>query len=164
MDVGLEISDHLVGWRSGGESEQTPSDVVTDDRTGGHIPSSISLTSSLETPSVIDTVSGGGRNWGRVCRILKRDIGRFMVKRDAALVERRRGRNMLLKAIQSVVRQTILLQNDYSVTPYGSCLTGLDLPSSDLDIVISKIKPVEEPRTPKKKLPKKERDRIKKER
>ncbi|GMH81123.1 hypothetical protein TL16_g08832 [Triparma laevis f. inornata] len=164
VDVGLEISDHLVGWRSGGESEQTPSDVVTDDRTGGHFPSSISLTSSLETPSVIDTVSGGGRNWGRVCRILKRDIGRFMVKRDAALVERRRGRNMLLKAIQSVVRQTILLQNDYSVTPYGSCLTGLDLPSSDLDIVISKIKPVEEPRTPKKKLPKKERDRIKKER
>ncbi|GMH87181.1 hypothetical protein TrVE_jg6895 [Triparma verrucosa] len=160
VGVGLEISDNLVGWRSGGESEQTPSDIGTDDP-GENFPSSISLTSSLETPSVVGT-SDNGRNWGRVCRILKKDIGRFIVKRDAALVERRRGRNMLLRAIKSVVSQTILLKNDYDVTPYGSCLTGLDLPSSDLDIVISKIKP--DVVRPLKKEKKVVRERIRRER
>ena len=165
--VPIALSTESFDWIS----DATPSDTNTaEGDNGGDFPSSISLTSSLETPSVMDGrgASGGGSSavdWGRLGRILKRDVVRFMVKRDAALAERRRGREMLLLAIRGVVSRTTLLSDGlgHEVTPYGSCRTGLDLPSSDLDIVLSRNMPPPPPSPTKNKkaAKKKELNRLK---
>lgn len=72
--------------------------------------------------------------WKVLTRNLSANISRFSHKRSVALVQRRKEREALLDNLNEHCRK-IFPASD--VLPYGSCATGLDLPSSDLDIVVS---------------------------
>jgi len=70
----------------------------------------------------------------KVCERLSSDMNTFMRRRSTALEVRRSERGALLAALQDTV-QTIWAGQCH-VEMYGSCATQLDLPSSDLDVVI----------------------------
>ena len=76
-----------------------------------------------------------------VCNRLSCDMATFMGRRGVALATRRRERGRLLQALQSTACR-IWSSNNCHVEMYGSCATQLDLPSSDLDLVICGL-PVE---------------------
>lgn len=69
-----------------------------------------------------------------VCDRLSQDMNLFMSRRSLALNARRRERGALLSALQSTV--VSLWPSRGHVEMYGSCATYLDLPSSDLDVVV----------------------------
>ena len=69
-----------------------------------------------------------------VCDRLSQDIALFMKSRAQAVSLRRNERAVLLGALQEVVSG--IWSNACRVELYGSCATLLDLPSSDLDVVI----------------------------
>ncbi|CAB9507145.1 Nucleotidyltransferase domain [Seminavis robusta] len=69
-----------------------------------------------------------------VCDRLTRDMHMFMAHRAAALSARRRERGALLAALQDSV--SAIWTGHSHVELYGSCATLLDLPSSDLDVVV----------------------------
>ena len=76
-----------------------------------------------------------------VCNRLSSDMATFMGRRGIALAARRRERGRLLQALQGTASR-IWPTNNCHVEMYGSCATQLDLPSSDLDLVICGL-PVE---------------------
>lgn len=101
-----------------------------------------SVASSLEVPhsscrhhhsSSVD-VTDVGYHLLDVCDRLSSDMSLFMSRRSLALNARRRERGALLAALQSTVAS--LWPNRGHAEMYGSCATQLDLPSSDLDVVI----------------------------
>ncbi|KAL7579000.1 hypothetical protein ACA910_019044 [Epithemia clementina (nom. ined.)] len=69
-----------------------------------------------------------------VCDRLSQDIALFMKSRAQAVSLRRSERAVLLGALQEVVSG--IWSNSCRVELYGSCATLLDLPSSDMDVVI----------------------------
>lgn len=69
-----------------------------------------------------------------VCDRLTRDMHVFMARRASALNTRRRERGALLGALQDTVSS--IWAGHSHVELYGSCATMLDLPSSDLDVVV----------------------------
>jgi hypothetical protein len=69
-----------------------------------------------------------------VCDRLSSDMRLFMSRRSIALNSRRGERAALLGALQDVVGTIWPCQ--CNVVMYGSCATQLDLPSSDLDVIV----------------------------
>lgn len=69
-----------------------------------------------------------------VCDRLTRDINIFMKRREHALEIRRKERGSVLVALQDTLSS--IWPGMCNVEMYGSCATELDLPSSDLDVVI----------------------------
>jgi DNA polymerase sigma len=69
-----------------------------------------------------------------VCDRLSRDMSLFMSRRALALSARRRERGAILSALQSSVAS--IWPGMCHVELYGSCATQLDLPSSDIDVVV----------------------------
>jgi len=69
-----------------------------------------------------------------VCERLTRDMALFMHRRSHALNVRRVERNAVLGALQDTLSG--IWPGQCSVDLYGSCATQLDLPSSDLDVVV----------------------------
>uniref|UniRef100_A0A7S2W0F9 Poly(A) RNA polymerase mitochondrial-like central palm domain-containing protein n=1 Tax=Eucampia antarctica TaxID=49252 RepID=A0A7S2W0F9_9STRA len=69
-----------------------------------------------------------------VCDRLSDDMNSFMHKRSLALNVRRRERGVLLASLQETVQN--IWSGRCHVEMYGSCATQLDLPSSDLDVVV----------------------------
>ncbi len=70
----------------------------------------------------------------KVCERLSGDMNTFMARRALALSTRRRERGALLASLQETVQS--IWAEQCRVEMYGSCATQLDLPSSDLDVVI----------------------------
>ena len=102
-----------------------------------------SVASSLEAPHA--TRHGSNKhNFSReddvgyhllkVCERLSGDMNIFMARRALALSTRRRERGALLSSLQETV-QSIWVGKCH-VEMYGSCATQLDLPASDLDVVV----------------------------
>jgi len=113
---------------------------------------SSSVASSLDTSHVghqtnhIASQQGKEKDVGYhlldVCDRLTRDINIFMKRREHALEARRRERGAVLMALQGTVSS--IWPNLCNVEMYGSCATQLDLPSSDLDVVVTGLyKPAE---------------------
>jgi hypothetical protein len=102
-----------------------------------------SVASSLEVPHashhhhhsncVVD-VNDVGYHLLDVCDRLSRDMSLFMSRRALALSSRRRERGALLVALQDTV--SAMWPGRCHVDIYGSCATQLDLPSSDIDVVV----------------------------
>jgi DNA polymerase sigma len=70
----------------------------------------------------------------KVCEKLSSDMDIFMSRRALALNVRRRERRDLLASLQETVHN--IWPSRCKVEMYGSCATRLDLPSSDLDVVV----------------------------
>jgi hypothetical protein len=70
----------------------------------------------------------------KVCEKLSSDMDVFMTRRALALNVRRRERRDLLASLQETVQN--IWPSRCKVEMYGSCATRLDLPSSDLDVVV----------------------------
>jgi len=70
-----------------------------------------------------------------VCDRLSKDMSLFMKSRDHTVSVRRNERAVILGALQETVSG--IWPNSCRVELYGSCATLLDLPSSDLDVVIT---------------------------
>ncbi len=79
----------------------------------------------------------------KVCERLSDDMNKFMTSRSVALSTRRRERGALLAALQETVQG--IWAGRCHVEMYGSCATQLDLPSSDLDVVVCGLDCVESP-------------------
>ena len=104
---------------------------------------SSSVASSLEVPHggnrhhhsncSVDT-SDVGCHLLDVCDRLSKEMALFMSRRNLALTARRRERGALLAALQDTV--SAIWPSGGHVELYGSCATQLDLPSSDLDVVV----------------------------
>ena len=102
-----------------------------------------SVASSLEAPhaahphrhsaTAVD-VNDVGYHLLDVCDKLSRDMSLFMSRRALALSSRRRERGALLSSLQDCVSS--IWPGKGHVEPYGSCATQLDLPASDLDVVV----------------------------
>lgn len=101
-----------------------------------------SVTSSLEVPhaghghhssSTLDA-NDVGYHLLDVCDRLSRDMSLFMSRRALALNTRRRERAALLASLQESVAS--IWPGLCHVEMYGSCATQLDLPASDLDVVV----------------------------
>jgi len=69
-----------------------------------------------------------------VCDRLSSEIAVFMKRREVALTIRRHERGLVLAALEKTLGLIWPLKP--SVEMYGSCATNLDLPSSDLDVVV----------------------------
>lgn len=100
---------------------------------------SSSVASSLEAHgSGEQNMQGKERGVGyhllSVCRLLSDDMTTFMARRRYALELRRKERGAILVALQDVTAK--IWVGRCHVEMYGSCATQLDLPSSDLDVVI----------------------------
>jgi hypothetical protein len=105
--------------------------------------STSSVSSSLEVPhashchhhstTAVD-VNDVGYHLLDVCDRLSQDMRLFMSRRSQALNARRKERVALLGALQNSVAK--LWPASCHVELYGSCATHLDLPSSDLDVVV----------------------------
>lgn len=89
-----------------------------------------SVASSLEEHREDDV----GYHLLKSCEKLSEDMNSFMQRRSLALNVKRHERNLLLTALQDTLQSIWAGQCRPEV--YGSCATKLDLPSSDLDIVI----------------------------
>ena len=77
-----------------------------------------------------------------VCERLTRDIKIFMDRRAAALKCRRNERQALLGALHATLGN--IWPEHPRVEIMGSCATQLDLPSSDLDLVICGLAPIQD--------------------
>jgi len=97
--------------------------------------SNSSVASSLEIPQI----NSGEMHLSDVCDQLTADSENFMRRRAMACTPRRYGRASLIAALQDAVGH--LWAGRCRVEPYGSCATLLDLPSSDLDLVIYGLQP-----------------------
>ena len=104
---------------------------------------SSSVASSLEAPprgrthhhsDTVKDVNDVGYHLLDVCDRLSRDMSLFMSRRALALNARRRERGAILSALQSSVAS--IWPGMCHVELYGSCATQLDLPSSDIDVVV----------------------------
>jgi DNA polymerase sigma len=102
-----------------------------------------SVASSLEAPprgrnhhhsDTVKDVNDVGYHLLDVCDRLSRDMSLFMSRRTLALTARRRERGAILSALQSSVAS--IWPERCRVELYGSCATQLDLPSSDIDVVV----------------------------
>lgn len=102
-----------------------------------------SVASSLDAPHAVhhnhhSSYPGNENDVGyhllRVCDRLTRDISQFMRRREQALRVRRHERGLVLAALQESL--TTIWPDGCKVEMYGSCATDLDLPSSDLDVVV----------------------------
>lgn len=102
-----------------------------------------SVASSLEVPHTsrrhhrsnsTPDAAGVGYHLLDVCDRLSRDMNLFMSSREQAANIRRRERVEVLAALQDSLSG--LWPGMCRVETYGSCATGLDLPSSDLDVVV----------------------------
>lgn len=104
-----------------------------------------SVASSLEAPHATrhgvhhhhqkhPTEDDVGYHLLKVCEKLSSDMDVFMRRRSAALTARRRERCDLLASLQEIVQS--IWPGRCKVEMYGSCATRLDLPSSDLDVVV----------------------------
>lgn len=69
-----------------------------------------------------------------VCDRLSTEIDVFMKRREVALAVRRHERGLVLAALEKTLG--LIWPGNPSVEMYGSCATNLDLPSSDLDVVV----------------------------
>ncbi len=104
---------------------------------------SSSVASSLEAPprgrthhhsDTVKDVNDVGYHLLDVCDRLSRDMSLFMSRRALALNARRRERGAILSGLQSSVAS--IWPDMCHVELYGSCATQLDLPSSDIDVVV----------------------------
>jgi DNA polymerase sigma len=100
-----------------------------------------SVASSLEVPHTrrhhsnsTGDVNDVGYHLLDVCDRLTGDMSLFMSRRNSALNTRRRERGALLSVLQDTVAG--IWPGKCHVEMYGSCATQLDLPSSDLDVVV----------------------------
>lgn len=100
-----------------------------------------SVASSLEVPHTrrhhsnsTGDVNDVGYHLLDVCDRLTGDMSLFMSRRNLALNTRRRERGALLSVLQDTVAG--MWPGTCHVEMYGSCATQLDLPSSDLDVVV----------------------------
>jgi hypothetical protein len=100
-----------------------------------------SVASSLEVPHTrrhrsnsTGDVNDVGYHLLDVCDRLTGDMSLFMSRRNLALNTRRRERGALLSVLQDTVAG--MWPGKCHVEMYGSCATQLDLPSSDLDVVV----------------------------
>eukprot|EP00934_Nitzschia_sp_Nitz4_P002330 Nitzschia sp. Nitz4//scaffold62_size106224//20461//25937//NITZ4_004345-RA/size106224-augustus-gene-0.101-mRNA-1//-1//CDS//3329555823//2330//frame0 len=101
-----------------------------------------SVASSLEAPHAVHHSHSGhpgnendvGYHLLRVCNRLSRDVEQFMKRREDALRVRRMERGLVLGALQDTL--STIWPDMCTVEMYGSCATNLDLPSSDLDVVV----------------------------
>ena len=106
--------------------------------------STSSVASSLEVPkrhhaSLVDESDHVGYHVVQVCQRLSTDLKQFMKRRAEALKTRRQERGALLAALQDTV--STIWPGRCHVEMYGSCATQLDLPSSDLDVVVLGLDP-----------------------
>jgi len=92
-----------------------------------------SVASSLEATREDDV----GYHLLRSCEKLSDDMVTFMDRRALALSTKRCERNLLLAALQETLQN--IWAGKCRPEMYGSCATKLDLPSSDLDVVIREI-------------------------
>ncbi len=69
-----------------------------------------------------------------VCDRLSTEIDVFMKRRQEALAIRRHERGLVLAALEKTLG--LIWPGKPAVEMYGSCATNLDLPSSDLDVVV----------------------------
>jgi len=81
----------------------------------------------------------------KVCERLSHDMSAFMARREYALSSRRRERAALLASLQDTVQN--IWVGKCNVEMYGSCATQLDLPSSDLDVVVCGLDRAEGPKS-----------------
>jgi len=101
---------------------------------------SSSVASSLEAPHSsrfrhqTATEADVGYHLLNVCGQLSDEINTFMSRRAAALDIRRKERGAVLNALQDTLGK--IWPGCCHVEMYGSCATQLDLPSSDLDLVV----------------------------
>ncbi|KAL7472250.1 hypothetical protein ACHAXS_012576 [Conticribra weissflogii] len=101
---------------------------------------SSSVASSLEAPHSsrlhhkTATENDVGYHLLNVCGQLSDEINTFMSRRAAALDIRRKERGAVLNALQDTLGK--IWPGCCHVEMYGSCATQLDLPSSDLDLVV----------------------------
>lgn len=106
-----------------------------------------SVASSLEVPHTTRRhhsnssadVNDVGYHLLGVCDRLSRDMSLFMSRRALALNIKRRERGALLTVLQETVSG--IWPGRCHVELYGSCATQLDLPSSDLDVVVRGMDP-----------------------
>jgi hypothetical protein len=103
---------------------------------------------------ITDSTTTEGYHLLDVCDRLTKDIQVFMERRAAALQCRREERQALLQALDTTVAQiwnqnstndplnSHTAQGQPRVEIMGSCATQLDLPSSDLDVVICGLPPL----------------------
>eukprot|EP00577_Skeletonema_sp_RCC1716_P003799 CAMPEP_0113415740 /NCGR_PEP_ID=MMETSP0013_2-20120614/24738_1 /TAXON_ID=2843 ORGANISM="Skeletonema costatum, Strain 1716" /NCGR_SAMPLE_ID=MMETSP0013_2 /ASSEMBLY_ACC=CAM_ASM_000158 /LENGTH=1634 /DNA_ID=CAMNT_0000302737 /DNA_START=163 /DNA_END=5067 /DNA_ORIENTATION=- /assembly_acc=CAM_ASM_000158 len=126
----------------GGEEEDA---AVTDDNNvpppldtllgpGNSCSASSSVASSLDAPHGARPEDDVGYHLLNVCGQLSEEINTFMSRRSLALDVRRRERNAVLGALQDTLGK--IWPDQCRVEMYGSCATQLDLPSSDLDLVV----------------------------
>ncbi|KAG7363365.1 hypothetical protein IV203_026725 [Nitzschia inconspicua] len=104
---------------------------------GNNNSSSSSVASSLDAPhgSLPDpTENEVGYHLLGVCKRLSEEIALFMRRREDALSVRRHERRLVLTALEDTLGS--IWPGLCSVEMYGSCATNLDLPSSDLDVVV----------------------------
>ncbi len=125
--------------RPGASSDDPPLPTLLNPDNANSTTSSVA--SSLEIPSGCHRHHAGsgdvndvGYHLLDVCDQLSRDMCLFMSRRALALGSRRRERGAILYALQDVLSK--IWPNSCHVEMYGSCATQLDLPSSDLDVVI----------------------------
>jgi hypothetical protein len=134
--------------RSSKESSPSPP-LPTLLNPGNNNSSSSSVASSLDAPHAghhanlsHQSEDDVGYHLLDVCDRLSRDISVFMKRREDALAIRRQERGLVLSALEDTLGA--IWPGMCSVEMYGSCATNLDLPSSDLDIVIRGLdRPVE---------------------
>jgi len=102
-----------------------------------------SVASSLEVPNVyhhrhVSTTpdeNDVGYHLRAVCDRLSCDMSVFMSRRAHALSSRRRERGAILASLQDTISS--LWPGSCHVELYGSCAVQLDLPSSDIDVVVA---------------------------
>mmetsp|Transcript_20890 Transcript_20890/g.58048 ORF Transcript_20890/g.58048 Transcript_20890/m.58048 type:complete len:1903 (-) Transcript_20890:59-5767(-) len=103
--------------------------------------SSSSVASSLDAPhaghhgnKLHQSDNDVGCHLLNICDRLSTEVVVFMKRRDAALVVRRQERGLVLAALEKTL--DLIWPGKPTVEMYGSCATNLDLPSSDLDVVV----------------------------
>ena len=101
---------------------------------GNSCSASSSVASSLDAPHGARPEDDVGYHLLNVCGQLSEEINTFMSRRSLALDVRRRERNAVLSALQDTLGK--IWPDQCRVEMYGSCATQLDLPSSDLDLVV----------------------------
>lgn len=101
---------------------------------GNSCSASSSVASSLDAPHGARPEDDVGYHLLNVCGQLSEEINTFMSRRSLALAVRRRERSAVLGALQDTLGK--IWPDQCRVEMYGSCATQLDLPSSDLDLVV----------------------------
>jgi hypothetical protein len=101
---------------------------------GNSCSASSSVASSLDAPHGARPEDDVGYHLLNVCGQLSEEINTFMSRRSLALAVRRRERSAVLAALQDTLGE--IWPDQCRVEMYGSCATQLDLPSSDLDLVV----------------------------